>query len=139
TELQDFGKNIAKVLSQRPDPYSLKETTAAREIHARLNAAVDALKELDNQGIFGKPDETTRPILLIEAGDREDEWALRLAQKINPPRVFKAYKTLFERPTIGTFTEFGTKRVYTTEKLAISADRRLVATATEYHAFLFDM
>jgi hypothetical protein len=128
-------------LLRRPDPFDskLRETEAAREIRLRMNCAVEALQSLDAAGLFGAGRERAALTLLIEAGDRDDDFVLRWAKKLNPSQVFKSFAETVQRPTHGRFSEFGVKKVYETERLAVSADRRLIATASDYFACLFDV
>ncbi|MDB5321105.1 MAG: hypothetical protein JWN40_2736 [Phycisphaerales bacterium] len=132
---------IQAELSKRSDPTSTKlpATAAAREIRARLNAAAAALTSLDNEGLFARHADNRGLILLIEAGDREEEFVLKWAKKLNPPPIYRAFASLFEQPAVGRWTEFGTKKVYETTQLAATADRRLVATASEYVGCVFDV
>src|SRR5262249_13766816 len=77
---------IQAAMDQRPDPLAdeMAARAAAREVRARLNAAVDAIKSLDQEGVFGLGEERARVVLLIEAGDRADEFVLKSAKKLNP-------------------------------------------------------
>ena len=110
-----------------------------RDREPRLNAAALAIKSLDNEGLLGTGEERRGITLLIEAGDRTDEFALKWAKKLNSPAVFRAYESLFDEPTVGRWTEFGTKKVYQTTQLSLTADRRLVATASHYVGCVFDV
>ena len=132
---------IQAAMDQRPDPLveGMPVTAVARETRARLNAAVDAMKSLDEEGVFGMREQRARVVLLIEAGDRSDEFVLKLAKKLNPPDVFKNYKSCYEQPSIGRWTEFGTKKVYETNQLSVTADRRLLAIACQYLGCVFDV
>ena len=114
------------------------ESKMLREVHRRLTAAANALKALDAEGLFGRGKAREQVVLLIEAGDRPDEWAHKWAKKLNPAKVFEAYRKAGGEPDeIGTFTEFGTKKVYRTSRLSATADRSLIAAASEYHYFMF--
>jgi hypothetical protein len=134
-------QRIDAELRKRPDPTDgqLPETASAREIRARLNAAALAIKSLDNEGLFGTVEERRGITLLIEAGDRTAEFVLKWARKLNAPAVFRAYESLFDEPTVGRWTEFGTKKVYETTQLSLTVDRRLVATASHYVGCVFDV
>jgi hypothetical protein len=138
-EVTALDARTAAELAKRPEPDQLDDVSMAREVRSRMNAAVAALKALDGEGLFGSGKTRTKLTLLIEAGDREDDFVLKWAKKLNPPEIYEAFAQIGARKTVGTFTEFGTKKVYTTERLAVSADRRLVATAGWYYAFLFDV
>jgi hypothetical protein len=138
-EVTALDAHTAGELAKRPEPDQLDDVPMAREVRARMNAAVAALNALDEEGLFGTGKARAQLTLLIEAGDREEDFVLKWAKKLNPPAVYEAFAKIGARRTVGTFTEFGTKKVYTTERLAVSADRRLVATAGWYYAFLFDV
>ena len=47
-----------------------------------------------------------RITILIEVGDGSDEFQLKLAKKLDPPRVFKEYAAVFASPTLGRWSEF---------------------------------
>ena len=78
-------------------------------------------------------------ILLIEAGDRDQEWALKLAKRLNPKGVYSTYAKQFQPKILGKFKELGSKKVYTVNRLSATADRRYVLAAAEYEVFLFDV
>jgi hypothetical protein len=123
----------------RPDVYDLSDTAAARETHYRLNAAATALKELDKEGVFGRGEDRQNITLYIEGGDVNREWILKWAKKVNPRPVYDRFAKIGTPDDIvGTFTEFGTKKVYETKEYAQSADKKLIAAATAYHLFIFD-
>src|SRR5262249_5822715 len=90
-------------------------------------------------GLFGTRRAEGKITLLIEAGDREDEFVLRWAKKLNPLAVYQAFESLGKRPEVGQWSEFGTKKVYETTQLATTANRQLVATASGYVGCVFDV
>jgi WD40 repeat protein len=135
-EMDGIATHIEAELARRPDPDTLDEIPLAREIRARTNAAVAALKSLDSEGLFGVLEARSKITIFIERdGDFVREWA----KKLNPPGVYAAFEKIGAIEPIGTFTQFGTKKVDETKHLAVSADRRLVAAATDYWACLFDV
>jgi hypothetical protein len=138
-EVTSMDERTQPVLAGRPDPYDLSDAASLREVRARMNAAVTALQALDQEGLFGTGDARSALTLLIEAGDRENDFVLKWAKKLNPPDVYKAFKKIFTAETLGTFTEFGTKKVYQIQRLAVSTDRRLLGAAGWHYAFLFDV
>jgi hypothetical protein len=132
------SKNVYE-FDGRPDIYRLTQTAFVREAHYRLTAGCTALKELDAEGIFGTGAQREGITLYIEGGDVNREWILKWAKKLNPPAVFDRFAKIGAPvDTTGTFTEFGTKKVYETKGYAQSADRRLVAAATQYQLVVFD-
>lgn len=138
--LERYGRPIDEALEGRLDPYDdVAETKIAREIRDRLDAAVAALKALDQAGHFGEMRQTM--LLVIEAGDRDDDWFDKLLKKLNPPGQVKAYLQQFDESQTyaGSFVELGTNKVYETTNFACTADRRLVATASEYVLCVFDV
>lgn len=125
--------------NDRPNVFKLPPKDFAREVHRRLKAACAALQELESQGLFGRGSERERITLYIEGGDIDREWKLKWAHRLNPPSVYERYASIgAPKTTVGTFTEFGTKKVYETGKYAQSADKKLIAAATQYHLFLFE-
>jgi hypothetical protein len=135
-EMDGMDSHIEAELARRPEPDTLDEIPLAREIRTRTNAAVAALQSLDSQGLFGLGEARSQITIFIERdGDFVHEWA----KKLNPPDVYAAFEKIGAVETIGTFTQFGTKKVEQTRHLAVSADRRLVAAATDYWACLFDV
>lgn len=137
-EGQGFGDAIGEVLARRPSPYGPTERASEREIAIRHESAVDALKALDNEGLFGL--KRDRPILLIEAGDREEHFVLGFAKRLNPKAVFQA----FERPLLfqpkGRFTSITAKKVYDVSDLELvrSAGLAIAASGSE-GIFCFDI
>ncbi|MGE5608657.1 MAG: DUF4303 domain-containing protein [Bacillota bacterium] len=129
-------------LAARPEPYDLTDAQAAREKRIRFNSAVVALRELDEQGLFNDDGRRRERVLLIEAGDRADDFVLRHAKKLNPADVFAAYRKQRELPAWGRYVEMGTKKVYDTKGLAFSGPeapggRHLYAVADTW-VFAFD-
>src|SRR5262249_24871454 len=127
-------KRIEMELATRFDPTDLNstQTKVAREIRARFSAATAAIKELDEEGLFGNGKAREEITLLIEAGGGQDEFVLKWAKKLNPAPVYRAFQSLFKKPEVGQWSEFGTKRVYQTTQLAITSNRRLIATASQH-------
>ena len=125
--------------NDRPEIYGLAPTAAAREIHYRLTAGYTALRELDEQGLFGTGAKREDITLYIEGGDVNRPWILKWAKKLNPPSVFKPFAKIgTPDEMMGTFTEFGTKKVYDTDQYALSADAGSSPASTQYQLFLFD-
>jgi WD40 repeat protein len=93
---------------------------------------------LDKEGLFGTGEARARLVLLIDTSDRDNEWLLKYAKKVNPPAVFEAFRDQFAEPTIGRFSELGSKRVYASKRLALTPDRRFLAVAAD-SVFVFDM
>ena len=52
-EMTAHDRRTAAELAKRPEPDELDEVPMAREVRARMNAAVAALKALDEEGVFG--------------------------------------------------------------------------------------
>src|SRR4051794_31489039 len=111
-ETMTMDKRTQTLLDARPNPYQLSEAASLREVRLRMNAAVAGLKALDEEGLFGTGESRSNLTLLIEAGDREEDFVLKWARQLNPPAVYKAFKAIGAAETLGTFTEFGTKKVY---------------------------
>jgi len=86
------SERIEAELRKRPDPIygQLTATASAREIRARLDAAAHALKLLDDEGRFGTGDERRGITLLIEAGDRTEDFVRKWIQRIQ--RIGQALK-----------------------------------------------
>ena len=134
-----YSDGVEEALDATPIPYEQSERAADKVIRARLDAAIDALRTLDAKGVFGKGARRKNIVLLIEAGDRDQEWVSKLAKSINPKEVYASYVKQFEPQKVGKFTELGSKKVYETRRLALSADNRLLLAACEYDAFYFDV
>jgi hypothetical protein len=134
-----YNKGVDEALDLAPIPYEKSERAADKVIKARLDAAVAALQSLDKRHVFGKGAQRAKLVLLIEAGDRDQEWALKLAKRLNPADVYSKYAKLFEPQKIGKFTELGSKKVYVTQCLSASADRRFLLAVGEDEVFCFDM
>jgi hypothetical protein len=115
------------------------ERAADKVIKTRLDSAVAALQSLDKRGDFGKGPQRKKIVLLIEAGDRDQEWALKLAKRLNPTDVYSKYAKQFEPKKLGKFTELGSKKVYVTQRLSASADRKYLLAVAEDEVFCFDM
>jgi hypothetical protein len=135
-EIAGLNQRTEAELARRPDPDTLDNVPLAREIRARMNAAVAALKSLDSEGLFGVGEARCKITIFIE---REHDLVPEYARKLNPPEVYAAFEKIGAVEPIGRFTQFGTKKVEQTRHLAVSADRRLVAVATDYWACLFDV
>ncbi len=135
------GDRADAVLDTRPPTQMSDLTTSqyAREIKARIDAAIDAIKELDEEGLFGTGEQREAITLLIEGSDVSDDFLLKPAKKLNPPQVFKAFQDLFRRPKLGRWSEYGTKGVYETMQVGCTADERLVAAACHYEGCIFDL
>lgn len=118
--MSSWARPIDAALAARPDPMELDDSKASREIRVRLKSAIAALTELDAQGTFNDDNQRHRRILLIEAGDRTEEFVLSHAKKLNPPDVFADFRQQLARPAWGKYTELGTKKVYNTRALAVS-------------------
>lgn len=140
--MSSWARAIDAALAGRPDPMEMDEAKAAREIRLRFNSAIAALRELDAQGVFNDDNQRHRRILLIEAGDRTEDFVLGHAKKLNPPDIFANFRQQLARPAWGKYTELGTKKVYHTRGLALSAGNaaggaRLYAIA-DTMVFAFD-
>ena len=134
-----YSDGIDDALDRAPIPYDKSERAADKVIKTRLDAAVKALQSLDKRGVFGKGARRKKLVLLIEAGDRDQEWALKLAKRLNPNDVYSKYAKQFEPKKLGKFTELGSKKVYATKRLSASADRKYLLAVAEYEVFCFDM
>jgi hypothetical protein len=122
-----------------PRCVSLPSTATEREVRYRITAACSAIKELEGEGVFGTGEHRNAITLYIEGGDVDREWILKWAKKLNPPAVYKRFAKVGQpKGNAGTFTEFGTKKVYETTQYALTRDRRLVFAATQYYLFGFD-
>lgn len=135
----ELSESIYYEFDGRPDIFELSPTAFAREVNYRLTAGCTALRELDQEGLFGTGTRREGITLYIEGGDVNREWILKWAKKLNPSSVYERFAKI-DAPdeTIGTFAEFGSKKVYETSHYAQSADGKLLAAATQYLLFLFD-
>jgi hypothetical protein len=109
TQGERYNKGVDEELDAAPIPYDKSERVADKVIKARLDTAVAALQSLDRQGIFGKGAQRRKIILLVEAGDRDQEWALKLAKRLNTKNVYSTYAKQFQPRIIGKFKELGSK------------------------------
>jgi hypothetical protein len=55
-------------------------------------AAIDALRELDGQGLFGAGAERERLLLVIITEDVEEDWTLKSARRLNPEATYKRFE-----------------------------------------------
>ena len=134
-----FNQGVDEALDAEPIPYDQSERAADKVIKARLGAAVAALKDLDAEGLFGKGDRRKKLVLLIEAGDRDEKWSLDFAKKLNLRAVYEAYAKQFEPERIGKFSELGSKKVYQTLRLSLSADNHYLLAASSDKTFYFNL
>lgn len=131
---------MADRFDDRPDVHELAARACAREVRFRLDAMCQALRELDAEGLFGEGAAREAVTVYIEGGDVDREWLLTWAKKLNPKPVFQRFAKLGTADeAVGTFSEFGTKKVYETRGYAQSADGRLLAAVTDYALFVFDV
>jgi hypothetical protein len=73
-----------------PDPY--EDTIESDEAVALVfEVAVDVLKQLDNEKIFGTDLERSRLVLGIWMGDQSDEERIEFARQLNPKRVVERF------------------------------------------------
>ena len=123
----------------RPVIYELEPPAMAREVHYRLTAGCTALRELDEEGSSEAAAQREKITLYIEGGDVNREWILKWAKKLNPTSVYERFAKIgAPAEGVGTFTEFGSKKVYETKQFAQSADYRLIAACTYSQLFVFD-
>jgi hypothetical protein len=71
---------------QGPDPYD-ESPEADAAIALVFEVAVEALRELDRQGVFGSGAERARVVLGIWQGDQSDEERVDFVRKLNPGPV----------------------------------------------------
>lgn len=133
------SKTVEAAIEARPDVYDLPATKFAREVRLRLNSATAALKQLDEEGLFGEGADQQRPILLIMAGDCSTDFVMKWAAKLNPQAVVEAFAALGEEPTEGEWESYGTKKTYESSQLSASQDHGLIAVAGDYFASVFDV
>jgi hypothetical protein len=123
-----------------PPTWEYSGAAGTREIRRRLEVARTAILELEQEGLFGTGKERERITLMIVSGDCASDWLLGWTKRLNPPKVFKAFKDYLSAPEmVGKFTDYGKKKVDQTTAVSASADGRLVATASGFHFFVFDM
>jgi WD40 repeat protein len=134
-----YNDGVDDALDRVPIPYDKSGRAADKVIKTRLDAAVTALQSLDKRGVFGKGALRKKIVLLIEAGDRDQEWALKFAKRLNPADVYTQYAKQFEPKKLGKFTELGSKKVYISQRLSASADRKVLLAVSEDEVFCFDM
>ena len=85
-----------QILVKRPDIYSFDDESGAnKETSIRMNSAFTALKELEQDGLFGIGKAREKITLLIMASDIEENFVLRWAKKLNPRSVYKAFKASY--------------------------------------------
>jgi hypothetical protein len=133
-----YAGGVDRAIDARPSPFDLPGRAGDREVKARIDAAVEALRSLDARGLFGRGARRKSLVLVVEAGDRDPQWAMALARRLNPADVYRAYATQFATRKVGRFTELGSKKVYETRRLALSRDGRRLLASCEYDVFLFD-
>lgn len=63
-------------------------------------AAIEALRQLDAQGFFGKGRERERLTLVIITEGTDADWTLPSAKRLNPPAVYERLETAFTVPGV---------------------------------------
>ena len=81
----------SELREQLPDPYQdCPQSDAA--IEAVFEIAVQALKRLDEEGLFGAGDERARLVLSVWKGDQSDEERVAFARLLNSASVADAFE-----------------------------------------------
>jgi hypothetical protein len=74
-----------------PDPY--EDTQEAEDaVTLVFDVAVEALKQLDDEGLFGAAADRSRLVLGIWIGDQSDAERIRLVAKLNPKPVVQRFE-----------------------------------------------
>src|SRR5262245_27093596 len=92
TEGDDYFTAAEELLDARPSPVDIEDDDEARsEFDLRMRIFVDALKDLDAEGVFDKGRVRDKIVLLVLMGDQDQKLMLDCARKLNPHRVFKKF------------------------------------------------
>ena len=73
-----------------PDPYDDTDE-AAEAIALVFDTAVDVLKQMDSEKVFGTDFERARLVLGIWMGDQSDEDRIAYARRLNPPSIVNRF------------------------------------------------
>ena len=139
TEGERHFNVVEELLANGPSIYDLSDSAAERHVNKLMQAFIGGLLDLDEEGFFGKDKERDRVVLLIMMGDQDRNFLLECAKKLNPPGVYERFAKPLQHQTIGTFTEIGSCKVYTTLDVGISQDGHTLATAGENEIFAFSI
>jgi len=90
-------EHLSRLSTELNSQYGQRESFFGRWLRIRRLRTIfeAALKRLDQQGLFGTGSERERIILLvsiIDADRREWNQMLKIAKRLNPPKVFEAFK-----------------------------------------------
>lgn len=83
--------------AELPSPFSFEddeEAEAAAQVF--FESAVEALQFLDHEKLFGSGKSREGITLLLTAGDIDEDFVLDHAKKLNPAKVYKAFKSSYE-------------------------------------------
>lgn len=122
----DFAEAQA-LLDSLPDCLELEEDDFNKEFESRMALFIEALKELDEEGFFGRGAKRQKITLLVTMGDQETGLLLRCAQELNPEKVYKEFAKAFPTETSGKFKGLGSRKSYETQSVALSRNDRLLA------------
>ena len=137
-ELTRLVEAVAAVLDQRGDIHDMPQRAAARDSALRLDAATDALRRLDAEGLFGTEADRRRLTLLLEGGDVSSDWTLKYVRRLNPPAVVQAFAEPLRVEMIGRFTEHGRGKVYDTSAITLGGGQIVIADDDVLTAFKAD-
>lgn len=94
--------------------------------------------------MFGKGKKREAITLLIGAGDCEDDWLIKQAKKLNPPKVAKAFEEQLKyeepkpEPNPKAVKRYGPKNCLKIEQVALSSNGKYIASATNHEVFVFE-
>src|SRR4026208_2314532 len=85
----DYFEAAEEILGVLPDINDLDEDRFEKEFDSRMFLFIEALKQLDVEGFFGRGKERQKVTLLVAMGDQETKLLLKCAQQLNPANVYK--------------------------------------------------
>jgi Domain of unknown function (DUF4303) len=92
----NFGE-VKRLFAERPDTRFLAGELRKREIEFRINAMEQALKSLDEEGVFGRNPERNKILINVEINPPDDSNTNR-AMRLNPPEACKDWLAEMAEP-----------------------------------------
>ena len=134
---EDHFEAAQKLLDARPDCTDMDDDECEEEVALRFKVMIEALQALDKEGFFGKGKAREKVVLLVMLGDQTDKMMLDHAKQLNPPKVFQAFSKPFIHETTGKVKPIGSKKVYETNDVVISKNKKVLACTGDGAIFAF--